>query len=683
MYPDDARGKALQRLVPGIKPHSGQGFCMSNIIDETHFVRSCQTEEDLQFIRAGMLKIMVAIFQSQTDAKRRRVSQEFKDALNFTGYDIEPWEAHILAYSGFLILLFFMLILDVLLFFFARYETTSLVFTAACTALVPLAGMIYLSEFPKINMRFMKIHSLGDIPEIQSYIVMSMKLVSNMERAIIFAAENSKRPLANDLKKLIWDIHIRTFISIDDALIAFANQWGKNSEYFKRSLHLVKSSVNEPDEAQRIITLNKSLDIVLDGTKTLMEGFSARLRTPTYVLYSIFILIPLALVALIPAVSIVGIRMDTVTLVLIYNILLPLATFFYSEYILLQRPATFAPPHISDKHPGLSDIRSIKKMTVVSALIIGAIVGASGYILVFFGNPFDIISHEAMSGLLPRTLPLVWSITTIITIYCLGIYTPYKKIRDGIKQIESEFADALFVLGRRISEGRSAEEAFGHTSESLKGSKIGEVFADVAKNLTGIRTTLHGAIFNEEYGAFRDVYSDRVHTTMRMFTESVHKSNEAAGMAIIKLADHLKELQEVEDNIKRSLYDVTSTMRATAMIFAPLIGGVTLALSEVIQKILMNISKEALLLPDEFEFGAMMKEAGAGMTQSVPPDVFLLIIGFYMLILVIILTRFAGGIEYGSDKPQFMYDLGQMLPISIFVFSVTTIISRFLFSSMV
>jgi hypothetical protein len=613
----------------------------------------------------------------------RTVSQEFKDALNFTGYDIEPWEAHILAYSGFLVLLFLMLAVDAILFSFARYETDSLTAVAACTGIVPLAGMVYLSEYPKIHAKFMKIHSLGDIPEIQSYIVMSMKLVSNMERAITFAAENSTRPLANDLKKLIWDIHIRTYSSIDDALIAFANQWGKNSEYFKRSLHLVKSSVNEPDEAQRIITLNKSLDIVLEGTKTMMDSFSARLRTPTYVLYSIFILIPLALVALIPAVSIVGVRIDTVTLVLIYDIVLPLATFFYSEYILLQRPATFAPPHISDMHPELSGIRTVKKMTIFTALTVGAIVGVSGYILVYMGNPFDIISQEAMSGLLPRTFPVVWAITSIITIYCLGVYTPYKKIRDGIKQIESEFADALFVLGRRISEGRSAEEAFGHTSENMKGSNIGEVFADVAKNLTGIRTTLHGAIFNEEYGAFRYVYSDRVHTTMRMFTESVHKSNEAAGVAIIKLADHLKELQEVEDNIKRSLYDVTSTMRATAMIFAPLIGGVTLALSEVIQKILQNIAKEAQLLPDEFNFGGMMNEAGTGMTQSVPPDIFLLVIGVYMVILVIILTRFAGGIEYGGDKPQFMYDLGQMLPMSILVFTVTTIISRYLFSSMV
>ncbi len=613
----------------------------------------------------------------------RTVSQEFRDALNFTGYDIEPWEAHILAYSGFLVLLFLMLAVDAILFIFARYETDSLTAVAACTGIVPLAGMIYLSEYPKIHAKFMKIHSLGDIPEIQSYIVMSMKLVSNMERAITFAAQNSTRPLANDLKKLIWDIHIRTYSSIDDALIAFANQWGKNSEYFKRSLHLVKSSVNEPDEAQRIITLNKSLDIVLEGTKTMMDSFSARLRTPTYVLYSIFILIPLALVALIPAVSIVGVRIDTVTLVLIYDIVLPLATFFYSEYILLQRPATFAPPHISDMHPELSGIKTVKKMTLSIALTVGAIVGVSGYILVYMGNPFDIISQEAMAGLLPRTFPVVWAITSIITIYCLGVYTPYKKIRDGIKQIESEFADALFVLGRRISEGRSAEEAFGHTSENMKGSNIGEVFADVAKNLTGIRTTLHGAIFNEEYGAFRYVYSDRVHTTMRMFTESVHKSNEAAGVAIIKLADHLKELQEVEDNIKRSLYDVTSTMRATAMIFAPLIGGVTLALSEVIQKILQNIAKEAQLLPEEFNFGGMMKEAGTGMTQSVPPDIFLLVIGIYMVILVIILTRFAGGIEYGGDKPQFMYDLGQMLPMSILVFTVTTIISRYLFSSMI
>ena len=626
---------------------------------------------------------LVGNIDNHRKRSEKAVSREFRDALDFSGFEVEPWEVHILAYSGGLISLVLMLVLDAVLFNVATYETPSILAAAVATAFVPIAVMIYLSEYPKIHAGFMKIHSLGDIPEIQSYIVMSMKLVPNVERAIMFAAENSSRPLARDMKKLIWDIHIRVYSSMDEALIAFANLWGRNSEYFKRSLHLVKSSTNEPDEAQRIMTLNKSLDIVLDGTKTMMDTFAAQLKTPTYVLYSIFILIPLALVALVPAVSIVGIRIDTITLVLIYDIILPLATFIYSEYILLQRPATFAPPDISERHPELSRMKSIRKTTMALTIIVGAIVGFSGYIILYFGNPFGMISTEAMTGLIPPTFPVIWAITAMISVYCIGVYTPYKKIRDVIKQIESEFADALFILGRRISEGWSAEVAFAHTSHTMKGSKIGETFSDVAKNLTSIRTTLHGAIFDEEFGAFKDIYSDRVLTTMRLFTESIHKSHEAAGMAIIKLAEHLKELEEVETNIKRSLFDVTSTMRSTAMIFAPLIGGVTLALSEVIQKILQNIERESRLLPEEFNIGNIMDQAGTGMTQSVPPDVFLLVVGIYMVILVIILTRFAGGIEYGGDRPQFMHDLGQMLPISIMVFTITTIVTRFLFSSMV
>lgn len=647
------------------------------MIDQEHiYCRACR-------LSVKYFRRLLGDLEAYRRKSQKTVSKEFLDAIDISGFELEAWEVHLLSYTSGLFFFFSLATLDIIFLSVSTYERNTIIFSAVFTVIIPFVVMIYVSEYPKIHAKFLKIHTLGDIPEIQSYIVMSMKLVPNMERAIIFAAENSFRPLARDLKKLIWDIHIRTFSSIDDALIAFSNQWGKNSEYFKRSIHLVKSSTSEPDEAQRIMTLNKSLDIVLEGTENMMDAFAAKLKTPTYVLFSIFILIPLALVALIPAVSIVGIRIDTLTLVLIYNIGLPVFTFFYSEFILMQRPATFSPPKISARHPDLSNISSIRKKTIIFALAAGTLVGFSGYLLLYYSNPFNIISKEAMGGLILPTFPVVWAVAVMITIYCLGIYIPYKKIRDDIKQIESEFADAMFILGRRISEGRSAEEAFMHTSETMKGSKIGDAFADISKNLSSMRTTLHGSIFNEEYGAFRDIYSDRVHTIMKLLTESVHRSHEAAGMAIIKLADHLKELQDVETNIIRTLFDVTSTMRSTAIIFAPLIAGVTLALSEVIQKILLNISKESRNLPDEYNIGDFMTEAGTGMTQSVPPDIFLLVVGTYMILLVIILTRFAGGIEYGDDRPQFMYDLGQTLPMSIMTFTVTTIVSRVIFGSMI
>jgi len=44
-------------------------------------------------------------------------------------------------------------------------------------------------------------------------------------------------------------------------------------------------------------------------------------------------------------------------------------------------------------------------MTVTGAIIVGAFVGVSGYILLLIGNPLDIISQEAMSGILAAHIP--------------------------------------------------------------------------------------------------------------------------------------------------------------------------------------------------------------------------------------------------------------------------------------
>ncbi|MDO9517561.1 MAG: hypothetical protein Q7J10_05860 [Methanosarcinaceae archaeon] len=610
------------------------------------------------------------------------VSQEYKDALSFIGFDVEPFETALFSYVGALGALIIALFMDVLLFQITTFESNVLVMLAVLTVAIPVIVLLYLSEYVKIHAKLMKVQSLGDIPEVLSYIVMAMKLVPNMERAVLFAAKNSTRPLARDLKKMMWNLQIRVYSSMDDAVVDFANLWGKDSEYFKRALHLIKSSTSEPDDAQRIITLNRALDIVLDGTKVLMDGFAAKLKTPTYVLYSIFILIPLALVALLPAVTVVGLRFNILTLVIVYDIALPLLTFLYAEYILMQRPAAFTPQSIPDTHPELVNIKTKKRVALIAALIIGGAISISGYVTVYLGNPHGIISTGTLEGLLPPTLIVLLGMVVAIAIYLNAAYSPYKKIRDNIRKMEHEFADALFILGRRISEGRSAEEAFAHTAMTMKGSAIGDAFGKISTNLISMRATITSAIFDEDFGAFKDIYSDRIRTTMLLFAESVHKSHEAAGVAIIKLADHLKELQEVELNIKRSLYDMTSTMRSTAAIFAPLIGGVTIALSEVIQKILQNVAEGLSRLPPNMIPGPAQINP-ENLSQSISPDLFMLSIGIYLMLVTAILTRFSGTIEYGGDKPQLMYDLGQMLPFSVVVFTVSAIASRLIFRGLI
>ena len=639
------------------------------------YVRACKTTVK----QWGWTVRNPVVFSRQCE---KSVSSEYRDALIFTGFDLEAFETVLFSYAGTVATLILLLGIDLLLLLSRSFEARTLFIMGILTFIIPLSILCYLSEYVKIKAKFMKISSLGDIPEILSYIVMSMKLVPNLEHAVLFAARNSERPLAKDLKKLTWDLNLRIYSSMDDALLSFADLWGRNSEYFKRSLHLIKSSTAEPDEAQRIITLNRALDISLEGTESLMESFAAKLKTPSYVLYSIFILIPLALVALLPAVTVVGMKPETMDLILLYDLTFPILAAVYSEYILMQRPVAFIPRQIPDSHPDLSDIRQKKRFAIMLSVLVFFLIAPLGYLLLLLGNPGKIVATAPLGGYLPPTLPLVLGLTSGISIYLYFSSVPYKRIRDRIKEMEQEFADSLFVLGRRISEGKAPEEAFAYTSRTMEGLKIGKAFEEISMNLLSMRTNLKDAIFNEDFGAFSHIYSERIRNTMLLFTESVHKNHEAAGASIIKLADHLKELSAVEERIRRSLYDVTSTMRSTAVIFAPLIAGITLSLAEVITKILSQVGERMNRVPADLS--GMPVELGQGaFSQSISPDHFLLSIGIYVLLISAILTRFAGSVEYGGDRAQLKYDLACMLPLSIIIFAVSTTASRIIFRGLV
>lgn len=645
--------------------------------EDTWYVRLCRFAES----NLGWLVGDISKFKSKVKAS---VSDEFEDALAFLGISVEPYQAVLVSYVMAFLSAILMITVNIIYVLLTRlyiidFSQQTLLVLALATFAVPLIALYYFSEYPKLYAANMRIHSLGDTPEILSYMVMSMKLVSNMENAVRFAAENCNRVLAWDLRKLLWDIQMRIYSDIDEALSSLADRWGRWSEYFKRSIHLVKSSTSEPDEAQRVMTLNRSLDIVLEGTRNMMDEFAAQLHQPTVILYSMFVMIPLALVAMLPAVAVVGVSVSALEVAIIYVVLLPLVTFIYAQNILGKRPAAFSPPQISESHPLLQHVK--KQQILLTAIIVGVVIASLGQIILLIGNPMNLISTGMLEGIIPSSLPIIWGISAAITIYTTQTYRAHKVIRDGIKTMEREFSDALFVLGRRISEGRSAEEAFAHTAKAMEGSRISEMLNNVSQNLLGMRTALHDALFDEEIGALKDVYSDRIHATMKLFVQSVGKSHEAAGVAIVKLADHLKELQEVEERIKRALYDTTSMMRSTTTLFAPLIGGVTLGLSEVVGRILMDMAESAAKLPS----GAQ-QAAAVGLdviAPTIPPGVFVLCIGIYILLLTAILTYFAGGIDSGGDAPQFMYDLGRALPMAVVVFTVATVGSRMIFSTLV
>ena len=620
----------------------------------------------------------------------KSVSKEFIDSLTFTGMDLEPYEILLFSYAGAIIAFIFALFLDIIImafygFSFASIGYITILMIAIITIAFPLAALQLISEYPKAKARHMKIHSLGDIPEVLSYIVMYLKLIPNLENALRFAARESKTSLAKDLRKLMWDLEVRIHKSIDDAITYFANLWGKWSDYLKRAMHLVRSAIHERSEGERNVTLDRSLDVVLEGTKSTMVEFANKLHQPTLVIYSIGVMIPLALVAMLPAAATVGLKLSIFQIFFFYDIILPILLFLYIRKVLLARPATFNPPVVPSDHPSLQRIN--KKANLISSIIIGIIIAIPGIafmllpllplkggILEFFVKPAD---EGGINAYFPVTLFILWGIAAAVSLYCLKTYTPYKKIRDDIREMEKEFSDSLYVLGKRIMEGKPAEEAFHYASETLEGSKMGDVFKQTSFNLLSMRMNTGDALFNKKFGSLKHVYSDRIRAIMRLFVEGVKKSYVAAGIAIVKIADHLKQLQDVEKSIRNALGVLTSTLRSTATLFAPMIAGVTLGITKLISNVLATIDWK--LIDDETAnslFGVKFS------IINVPPEIFVLVIGIYIIQLVFLLTRFANGIDEGDDKIQYMYSLGKALPTAIAFFSIVTIFSMIMFQGM-
>ena len=171
---------------------------------------------------------------------------------------------------------------------------------------------------------------------------------------------------------------------------------------------------------------------------------------------------------------------------------------------------------------------------------------------------------------------------------------------------------------------------------------------------------------------------------MRLFVEGIHKSQRSVSISIIRIADHLKELQQVENKIKDTLYPLTSTLKSTAAVFAPLIAGVTLAITKLISNIIHSMGSK---LPTE-TFAGGYSNTFASITdvftlENVRPEYFVLVVGIYIIELVFLLTRFTNGIDEGDDKAEYMYSLGKIMPTAVIVLTITIIIGQILFSSIV
>lgn len=346
-----------------------------------------------------------------------KYSKKYREAIDFLAWNLTPEEFSAAIKFTMIASIVVAFILFILAVSFGAVEAitefTGSFLMAYFYLFVPLILIVYVAvnfvqKMPLNEARLEQVRALTFVPEIMGYMIMSMKLVPNLEKAVEFASFHGRGKIAADLKRVIWNVELGIHKTLSQGLDEMAYNWGKFSEEFKSSLMMIRASVLETSEAKRYQILDKTMDQTLDSIKTKMEQYARELSQPTVVLFYLGVLLPLILIIVLPvgsAFSGQGLARPEI-LVLIYNILIPGATFVFALTVLRNRPPTYEPPKIPDDHPSLPKKFSIQlgktlvdlRFVMIVILIAGSGVTwffhLNGIVFEFEGEKMTVISAD-------------------------------------------------------------------------------------------------------------------------------------------------------------------------------------------------------------------------------------------------------------------------------------------------
>ncbi len=564
------------------------------------------------------------------------------------------------------------------------------------------------------------------------YLVTYMRHTPNLERAIEFAADHLEQPLSLDFRKILWDVETQKYSTIRDSANAYLNQWKEWDREFVESFHLIESSLYEPSEERRLTLLDKALDVILNGTYENMLHYAHELKSPMTMLHMLGVILPILGLVILPlVVSFMAGGANPFTtaiyIAVLYNISLPIGVYYLGRTILSKRPAGYGSTDPSEK-PDAKHLRninlSLSKTTTLSInpifvsiaiLAIGLLIGLLPLILHSLGAQDISFNEQQTLKLLDYVCPpekgleckeqdkigpfgIGASLLSVVVIATLGIslglyYSLRSKnvlaVRERTRNLEDEFASALFQLGNRLGDGLPAEIAFAKVAETMRDTTSGEFFNIAEKNITKLGMGLERALFDPKVGAVSLYPSKVIESSMKVLIESAKRGPRIAAQALLSMSRYIKEIHTVEERLKDLMADIISSMKAQTSFLTPAIAGIVIGITSMISTILTKLSAQLGAITAQNAGGGA---GGAGGMSDmlnifgigIPTYHFQIVVGIYIVQITYILTILSNGIENGADKLGERYELGKNLINSTLLYcllAATVIVLFNLFAS--
>ncbi|MDD5700266.1 MAG: hypothetical protein PHH00_03720 [Candidatus Nanoarchaeia archaeon] len=628
-----------------------------------------------------------------------------KKQLDIAHLDIEPWQSVTLSAVSFFIIFVLGIFISISIYLFTG---TIPVLFFVLLVISSLFLFYYISSYPERFANQWRLKASSQMVPAILYIVVYMRHTSNLEKAVSFAAEHLQYPLALDFKKVFYDVEVGKFSTIKESLDHYLEVWRDYSSEFIESFHLIESSLFEPDNNSRIATLEKALQVILDGVYDKMLKFVHDVRSPIQSTYMLGTTLPVLGLALLPLASLmVGNILKASHVFILYNLIIPFVAFFLMNKYMMMRPGGHGETSLLERNPLYHEYKSrepyLKAFLVCFPLLI---LGFLPFIFQFtifpdiLGLPKDFTFSQIGLGILGDNnffgfvqtaagvkgpfgagalilsmfIPL--GLAMFFSIAYKGKTRNLIKERQNTKELEAEFNNSLFQLGNRLGNGTPPELVFGRVAESTTGLKTSEFFKRVNYNIQQGGMSVEGAIFERKRGAINFYPSDLIATSMRILVEAAKKGLKIAAVSLMSISEYVKNIQKISDRLKDLLAEIISDMKSNMTFLAPLLAGVVVGLAGMITTILNKLNLQQL------QGGAASGLGNFGdilslfdMTNMIPPYFLQIAIGIYLVQITFILTGTLTTVNSGEDKLEKTNSIGRNLKSGILLYFIVALLS--------
>ena len=638
----------------------------------------------------------------------KKDEDKVKRAIEVAHLDIEPWQALTLSVMAF-ISIFFIGILITLASFLITNTIPVLFFILSL--MLALFVFYYANNYPSVLSNKWRLKASSQMVPAVLYVVVYMRHTSNLERAIAFAAEHLQYPLALDFRKIFYDVEVSRFSTIKESLDHYLETWRDYSTEFIESFHLIESSLFEPDNSRRIVTLEKSLQVILDGVYDKMLKYTHDVRAPLFNVYMLTVVLPVLGIALLPLASaLVGDYLKWYHVIVAYNLIIPFIAFYLTNNIMLSRPGGHGETQLLERNPLYYQYID-KKPYLVSFLIIFPLllIGMLPLIMQYtplsewIGIQNDYTFAELGLGFIGGDNQFFYYITEGtkttgpfgIGALILSLFIPLSialffsmsskmktqqliKERENTKELEKEFNNSLFQLGNRLGNGMPPEMAFGKVAESARGLKTENFFKRVNYNIYQLGMSVERAIFDKRQGAINYFPSELISTSMKILIESSKKGLQIAAISLMSISQYIKNINKITTRLQDLLAEVVSDMKSNMTFLAPLLSGVVVGLAAMITSILSKLDILQATGADTSSLGNLGQLSQIFLISKMVPPYFLQIaIGIYLIEITFILTSTLVTIDSGEDKLNNKYKSGKNLARGMTLYFIVSLVATF------